>query len=455
MARSKLLATGKRWSHFVQCFRGDERLALRSRKPARPRTSRQISKDQATQADKRLSGTWGAQKFWGPKPGHQTGSRLVDDRRDMLLPLPAYPPTGGTSGPPGWSPPTGGWNGVPMPQPLPAYPAGPSPMLPNSNGDRFFGFPNPFDFGTTKPKPTISGGEAPGLRESSDFNQGEEEGEGDGDGEEDPDEQPAEETKDETAADVGEEKTKEELQADYEKAMADAMNQSYSGRRLTWVDDNPWFSSLDEDNITLAQAAEEARNPWLGIGRRNYLRNRAELEARAAAMDPDEVARQAINAGMRLNLDIAMTAAGIGLGIVGIAGLAPQGVRAARYAASRHAIKRAGGRTELMKTGNAFEKYVLDSLGLEKSWARIKVPGSKANYRVPDIFREKELIGDIKWTSKKVLDHSDQLRDLIKYAKEENIPFDLYVKRGVRLADDLLEDIAKSGIKFRHIQIGW
>jgi hypothetical protein len=54
--------------------------------------------DQATQADKRLAGMWGAQRFWGSKPGQQIGSRSVDDLRDMRQPLPAYTPVGGVSG---------------------------------------------------------------------------------------------------------------------------------------------------------------------------------------------------------------------------------------------------------------------------------------------------------------------------------------------------------------------
>jgi hypothetical protein len=74
---------------------------------------------------------WGSQKFWGPKPGTQTGSRFTDDYRNMFQPLPAYPPIGGIQGPPGFA--IGG-RYVPIEQPLPAYPpAGPWPMLPNED----------------------------------------------------------------------------------------------------------------------------------------------------------------------------------------------------------------------------------------------------------------------------------------------------------------------------------
>ncbi|MBN2081896.1 hypothetical protein JW859_06760 [bacterium] len=75
---------------------------------------------------------WGAQQFWGPKPGTQTGSRFTDDYRNMLQPLPSAPPVGVTTGPAGFDSSPHWSRFAPVPQPLPASPpAGPWPMLPN------------------------------------------------------------------------------------------------------------------------------------------------------------------------------------------------------------------------------------------------------------------------------------------------------------------------------------
>jgi hypothetical protein len=97
--------------------------------------------DRHSYADQRLAGMWGAQEYYGPKPGRQTGSLVSTADRDIRKPLPTMPPVGGMSGPAnshGFSIGAGGlWTGPALfPEPYAPYPSwGPKPGLPNCDAD--------------------------------------------------------------------------------------------------------------------------------------------------------------------------------------------------------------------------------------------------------------------------------------------------------------------------------
>jgi hypothetical protein len=83
--------------------------------------------------------------------------------------------------------------------------------------------------------------------------------------------------------------------------------------------------------------------------------------------------------------------------------------------------------------------------GIVKNTTRIDSLTGIAKYRVPDVLnRSAQLIGEVKNVSR--LSYTNQLRDFVRYAKQQGFRFELMARQGTRLSTALQQAIDAGGI---------